>query len=70
MTLKLRIKIVELEPHYHAGSKKRARKIRDGYCKSCGSKLSDELSIKRGYGPRCFEKCTAIVFEAYEEGDK
>jgi hypothetical protein len=64
MTLKLRVKIVELEPMFFRG--KKTKKVKDGHCKKCGSKLTDELSIRRGYGRECFEKVTAIVLETYE----
>lgn len=67
MTLKLRVKIVALDPVYFKGGSRKVKKVRPGFCCCCGSKLTDELSIKRGYGPSCFEKCTAIVLETYEE---
>jgi len=28
----------------------------EGTCKRCGRKISDELSLDRGYGPKCYEK--------------
>ncbi|MBU8908539.1 DUF6011 domain-containing protein [Desertibacillus haloalkaliphilus] len=28
----------------------------DHYCKRCGRKLHDKVSISRGYGSTCFEK--------------
>lgn len=67
MTMRLRVRIVELDWRYPSDGGKKAKKIRPGYCKNCGSKLTDELSIKRGFGRECFEKCTAIVFETFDD---
>ena len=38
--------------------KKQAKKKRNalGVCKLCGRKLTDPLSVSRGYGVECYEK--------------
>jgi hypothetical protein len=43
--------------------KKRRKPIRHGYCKICGSKLSDERSIERGIGRVCLSHNVMIVLE-------
>lgn len=30
-------------------------------CQKCGKKLTDPESMKRGYGPECWEKITGIL---------
>ena len=56
---KLRLKFIELASN-------NPKKVKPGHCKGCGAKLTDELSVKRGYGPKCFSKHFAIVLESVE----
>jgi hypothetical protein len=56
--LKIRYKLLK---KYQA--KQRRKPIRHGYCKICGSKLSDEHSIERGIGKGCLSKNVAIILE-------
>lgn len=44
-------------------NKNRRKPIREGYCRVCGSKLSDEKSIAIGIGQRCLAHSVAIVLE-------
>lgn len=46
----------------------RRKKIREGYCRACGSKLTKPESIARGFGDKCFEKNSMIVFDIREDG--
>ena len=59
----LRLKFVELEGYKYDVRKK----IRPGYCKGCGCKLTTEASLKSGYGPKCFSKHFAVVLEVIEQ---
>jgi len=56
--LRIRYKMLE---KYHA--KQRRKPVRKGYCKICGSKLSDAHSIERGIGKGCLANNVAIVLE-------
>jgi hypothetical protein len=66
----LRIRIVELGALVYKRGRKVNKHPRPGHCKACGAKLSDELSIKRGYGRECYEKYTAIVLDIIPDGAK
>jgi hypothetical protein len=60
MALKLRLRLVESPPY--AGRLNDPR-LKKGRCRGCGKLLTTEQSKKRGYGPECFEKYIALVFE-------
>lgn len=56
--LKISYKIIE---KYYP--KRRRKPIRRGYCKICGSKLSNEHSIERGIGKGCLSKNVMVILE-------
>ncbi len=56
--LKISYKLLE---KYH--TKQRRKPVRHGYCKVCGSKLSDKRSIERGIGKGCLAHNVAIILE-------
>lgn len=43
--------------------KTRRKPIRQGFCKICGSKLSDKRSIERGIGKVCLSHNVMIILE-------
>lgn len=54
-----------LIPSYSA--KHRKQRVRKGYCRICGSKLSDEKSIEIGIGKNCRRKYAEIILEIPSE---
>lgn len=56
----LKISYKLMEPYC---AKKRKKPVRHGYCKLCGSKLSDAKSIEMGIGRGCLGRHFAIVLE-------
>jgi hypothetical protein len=38
------------------------RKKGSGHCLRCGKELKDELSLARGYGPRCWRMGMIMIF--------
>jgi protein-arginine kinase activator protein McsA len=49
--------IVKVESEFSAHDCRSWKQLRKPYptCKNCGKRLTDELSVKRGYGPECYK---------------
>ena len=47
-------KTKEVKITYRRSVEVRVKRPKHGYCKACGSKLTDPVSIERGYGRECF----------------
>lgn len=63
-------KTQELKITYERKTRVGVKNPRYGYCKSCGSKLTDPLGIERGYGRKCWNKFPVmIVLNISEENE-
>lgn len=61
----LKITFKKVDPdNYHMVKNK---KVQRGYCRACGSRLTDPVSIARGYGRNCWKEVpTMVVLEVVE----
>jgi len=56
--IKIRTKF---HPDTYYFTARNGRVKRGNYCRSCGSRLTDPESIKRGYGRRCWHDIPVII---------
>ena len=55
--------IVRIKAKYVAPYRSKPLKVSPGHCKLCDAKLTDELSLKRGYGRDCWITHVVIVLQ-------
>lgn len=46
----------------------RRKQPKKGYCRACGSKLTKQESIDRGFGDKCFENNCMILLDIRPDG--